>query len=211
MEIATAFLFGFAAAILGTSIPGLLNLTAVKISVQEGVLPARWFSLGAALTLGAQAWIALVFARYLEKHSEITNGLIDLSILLFLALSVYFFAASSERFRIGKKAKTFKIKGNSSRFLQGALLSGMNLFPIPYYVFISLALVSYSFFPMQVVYVQLFVLGAFLAAFLVFLTYVQLFKNTNTQQAVLMRRMNRAIGMVTLLVALFNIAKRFKG
>lgn len=210
MEITAAFLFGFFAATIGTSIPGLLNLTAVKISVQDGTLAARWFALGAALILGVQAWIALVFARYLEKHSEITDGLVDLSILLFLAMSIYFLAMSTKTFGLRKKEKKYKVRGNSSRFLQGALLSSMNLFPIPYYVFISLTLVSYAFFPMQLFYVQFFVFGAFLAAFIVFLVYVRLFKNTPTQESS-MRYMNRVIGFVTLTVAFLNIWKRING
>lgn len=207
MEVTAAFFFGFVAATVGTSIPGLLNLTAVKISVQEGSLAARWFALGAALILGIQAWIALVFARYLEQHSEITNGLIDLSILLFLAMSAYFFATSTKAFGIRKKRKKYQSVGNSSRFLQGTLMSSMNLFPIPYYVFISLTLVGFSFFPMQLFYVQFFVFGAFLAAFIVFLLYVRLFKNTPMQENS-MRYMNRVIGAVTLAVAVLNIWKR---
>ena len=64
---------GYVASFIGLIPPGLLNMTAAKIGVKQGIKPAVLFSLGVSLVVCVQCYIGLVFARYLDGHPEIID------------------------------------------------------------------------------------------------------------------------------------------
>jgi threonine/homoserine/homoserine lactone efflux protein len=67
MAILFNFIIGFTAAFIGVIPPGLINMSAAKISMKEGRRNATLFSLGVCVTVMLQTYVALLFARYLEK------------------------------------------------------------------------------------------------------------------------------------------------
>ena len=69
-----------------------------------------------------------------------------------------------------------KMRSKSSRFFMGVLLSSLNLFPIPYYVFISITLATYHYFYFDNYFIYAFSTGTAVAAFLIFLGYISFFK-----------------------------------
>ena len=73
MLLLSNFLIGFLAAIVGVIPPGLLNMTAAKISMKQGRKIALLFSAGVCITVCFQTYIALIFARYLDRHPEIID------------------------------------------------------------------------------------------------------------------------------------------
>ena len=138
---------GFCIAFLAVILPGLINMTAAKISLQEGKSEALNFALGAAVIIFFQTFIAVLFARFINDHQEIVSTLQEIGILVFSLLSIYFFWIAEKPKKI--KAHS-KVKGKSNRFFLGMLLSTLNLLPIPFYVFASMSLEASGYFSFAV-------------------------------------------------------------
>ena len=136
-------ILGFFIAFLAVILPGFINMTAAKISTQEGKNVALSFALGTSVIIFFQTFIAVLFARFISNHQEIVSTLQEIGIFVFSLLSIYFFWIAKKP----KKIKTdSKVKGKSNRFFLGMLLSTLNLLPIPFYVFASMSLSASGYF-----------------------------------------------------------------
>lgn len=195
---------GFCIAFLAVILPGLINMTAAKISLQEGKNEAVSFASGAAVVVFIQTFIAVLFARFISQHKEIVATLQEIGIFIFAGLSVYFFWIAKKPKKI--KAET-KIKGKSNRFFFGMLLSMLNLLPIPFYVFASMGLSAAGYFSFDKIPVATFVAGVVLGSFSVFYLYIAAFKKIEKKTEFLMRNINIVIGSVTTFMAIVTLIK----
>jgi hypothetical protein len=98
-----------------------------------------------------------------------------------------------------------KKKSTSTRFFLGMLLSALNFFPIPYYVFVSVTLASYNLFYFDTTNVFTFVTGVVLGSFFVFYCYITFFQKIQDKTDYLMRNMNTIIGSITGLISLITL------
>ena len=91
MSLFLNFVIGFLAALVGVIPPGLLNMSAAKISMKEGRKNALLFSIGVCVTVIAQTYVALIFARYLDMNPEIVDTLQEVALGIFICITIYFF------------------------------------------------------------------------------------------------------------------------
>ena len=195
---------GFFIAFLAVIPPGLINMTAAKISLQEGKNEAISFALGASVIIFFQTFIAVLFARFISNHQEIVSTLQEIGIFIFSLLSVYFFWIAKKP----KKIKTdSRVKGKSNRFFLGMLLSTLNLLPIPFYVFASMTLAASGYFSFDKIPVAEFVIGVMIGSFTVFYIYIIAFKKIENKTEFLMRNINTIIGSVTTFMAVLTLFK----
>lgn len=209
MTYATTLFLGFAASCLAIIPPGLLNMTAAKLGLNEGRTRALVFASGATLIVLIQTFIAVLFAKYIEKHSEIVIALRVVGLVLFIALTIFFFVK-------GQTVKTDdeeeKLHSKRSRFFMGILLSALNFFPIPFYVFVSITLASYDYFVFEKFFIATFVIGSGIGAFFAFYCYIAFFKKMESRTVFLIKNMNYFIGSVTgiiSIVTLVNVANYY--
>lgn len=197
-------ILGFCIAFLAVMPPGLINMTAAKINLQEGKNVALSFAIGAAVIIFFQTFIAVLFARFINNHEEIVSTLQEIGIFVFSLLSIYFFW-------IAKKPKKIKtdstVKGKSNRFFLGMLLSTLNLLPIPFYVFASMSLQAAGYFSFDKIPVSSFVIGVVSGSFMVFYIYIAAFKKIEKKTEFLMRNFNTIIGSVTTFMAVVTLFK----
>ena len=206
MALLTPLLSGFIAAFIGIIPPGLINMTAAKINLKEGKKNALWFVIGAVLVIFFQVFVAVLFAQVIDNRPDVVTLLREVGFVIFAFLTIYFLFLAKEP----KTKKKSKIKKSSkkSRFFLGMLLSGLNFFPIPYYVVVSVTLASYHLFVFENNIIFTFVLGSVLGSFAVLYSYIAFFGRIEKKTDYLMRNMNTIIGSITGLVAvvtLFNI------
>ena len=195
---------GFFIAFLAVIPPGLINMTAAKISLQEGKNEAISFALGASVIIFFQTFIAVLFARFINNHQEIVSTLQEIGIFIFSSLSIYFFWIAKKP----KKIKTdSRVKGKSNRFFLGMLLSTLNLLPIPFYVFASMTLAASGYFSFDKIPVAEFVIGVMIGSFTVFYIYIVAFKKIENKTEFLMRNINTIIGSVTTFMAVLTLIK----
>lgn len=204
MTFILPLVLGFCIAFLAVIPPGLINMTAAKISTQEGKNVALSFAFGAALIIFFQTFIAVLFARFISIHNEIVATLQEIGIFVFTLLSIYFFWIAKKP----KKIKTdSKVKGKSNRFFLGMLLSTLNLLPIPFYVFASMGLAAAGYFSFDKIPVFSFVIGVICGSFMVFYIYIAAFKKIEKKTEFLMGNINTIIGSVTTIMALVTLFK----
>jgi threonine/homoserine/homoserine lactone efflux protein len=207
MEIVLPLLLGFFVASVGIIPPGLINMTAAKVSIKDGRSKAISFSIGASSVIFLQTILALLFAKYIDSKPDFIVILQEIGLFFFLALTAYFFWIS----RKPKRPKEeLKIRSNSNRFFLGMLLSGLNLFPIPYYVFVSITLSTYNYFFFDNGFIYPFVLGVVLGSFFVFYLYIIFFKKEGKTSTFIIENANTIIGSITGVISLITILKLIK-
>jgi threonine/homoserine/homoserine lactone efflux protein len=211
MNLALSLLLGFFTAVIGILPPGLINMTAAKVNLKEGKKSALWFVLGAVTVIFCQAYLAILFAQFIDERPEVVVLLREVGFGIFAILTIYFlWIAKAPKIKKGK----IKKKSTTTRFFLGMLLSVLNFFPIPYYVFVSITLASYRLFSFDTTSILVFVSGVVLGSFLVFYCYIMFFKKIEDKTAYLMANMNTIIGCITGLISiitLFNIIKYYLG
>lgn len=186
-------------------------MTAAKVSLKEGKRNAFWFVLGAVTIIFFQVYLAVLFARIIDIRPDIILLLREVGFGIFSTLTVYFLWIAKK-----PKIKKPKIKENSKkkRFFLGMLLSALNFFPVPYYVFVSMTLSSYALFSFDVNSIFIFVTGAVIGSLVVFYFYISFFKKIENKADYILRNMNTIIGSITGLIAvitLFNIVRYYLG
>jgi threonine/homoserine/homoserine lactone efflux protein len=195
---------GFFIAFLAVIPPGLINMTAAKISLQEGKNEAISFAIGASVIIFFQTFIAVLFARFISNHQEVVSTLQEIGIFIFSLLSIYFFWIAKKP----KKIKTdSRVRGKSNRFFLGMLLSTLNLLPIPFYVFASMTLAASGYFNFDKIPVAEFVIGVMIGSFTVLYIYIVAFKKIENKTEFLMRNINTIIGSVTTFMAVLTLFK----
>ena len=212
MVLLTPLFSGFIAAVIGIIPPGLLNMTAAKINLKEGKKNALWFVAGAVLVIVFQVYIAVLFAHVIDNRPDIVTLLREIGFVTFSILTIYFLFIAKKP--TGKKKSKIKKSSKKSRFFLGMLLSGLNLFPIPYYVIVSITLASYHLFAFENNTILTFVTGSVLGSFVALYCYIAFFEKIEQKTDYLMRNMNTIIGSITGLVALvtlFNILNYYFG
>ncbi|ESU21725.1 hypothetical protein FCR2A7T_01830 [Flavobacterium cauense R2A-7] len=198
-------ILGFTAASVGVAPPGLLNMTAAKVSAIDGRSRAVIFALGASVTVVFQTYIAVLFAKFIDSNPDVIVLLQEIGLFIFSGLTVYFFWAGKKK---KKQQEELKMKSKTSRFFLGMLLSFLNLLPIPYYVFLSVWFSRKGWFFFNQSYIWLFVLGAVVGSFLIFYLYILFFKKKEKDKpSFLMTNGNYIIGAVTGIISLVTLFK----
>lgn len=209
MQILGLFFLGFISAFVGISPPGLINMTAVKVNLKEGKRTALWFVFGAVIIIFFQTFLALLFARAIDKSPSLILLLREIGCVIFALLTIYFlFVAKKPKL----KGSNIKKYSNSSRFFLGMLLSALNFFPIPYYVLLGITFASYQLFAFDFLSILIFVLGVVSGAFVVFYGYVVFFTKIESKADFFIQNMNKIIGTITGLIAVvtfLNILKHY--
>jgi len=203
MQFFLPFIFGFMAAVVGIIPPGLINLTAAKISLIDGIKTAMKFVFGALTVIIVQTFISVFFAQYINRNQEIIILIREIGLVIFVILSIYFLKFAKKTAEISEAPKVIKTK--RSRFLIGMLVSAINFFPIPYYVLISITLASYNLFKFELLQEILFVFGVLLGSSIVFYLYVVFFNKMKSKADYFITNMNKMIGTITGIVALFTL------
>jgi threonine/homoserine/homoserine lactone efflux protein len=92
------FFVTFSAAFMATVPPGLLNMSAAKISVEKGPNNAYIFSLGVVVVVLIQAYVAVLISKFLFSHPEVIA-------LLMKVGRWYFLCFFSILFCVGQRPK----------------------------------------------------------------------------------------------------------
>ena len=88
MNITVVFFLGLFVALIGVVPPGLLNMTAARISLKEGPGRGITFSSGVCLIVFVQTYIASIFARYLSNRPDIVEILQRVALVIFVLMTI---------------------------------------------------------------------------------------------------------------------------
>jgi threonine/homoserine/homoserine lactone efflux protein len=197
--------FGLVIGFIGVIPPGLLNLTAAKISVKQTRKAAVIFALGASFVVVGQVYIGVFFSKLLNDNPETLLLLEQFAAIAFIGLSMFFFirAALDSGTPVVKQVKRSTIK----LFAQGIILSVLNIFPIPFYIGFSSFLAGRGLFVFTYPTAHLFIIGASCGTFLMLLAYIKYVKKFSFDSSTFARKINYILGGLTLLIAIFTIIR----
>lgn len=203
MSLILNFIIGFIAAFVGVIPPGLLNMSAAKISMKNGRKQALLFSIGVSVTVMIQTSIALVFSRYLDKNPEIVDFLQKTALGIFICLTVFFlFIAKDTRREIPQQMN----KSKTNRFFSGMLIGALNLLPLPYWVYVSITFAAFGWFSFDHMDLWVTVFGSGLGTIIMLVIYIQFFKRKD-DKPVFRVNMNYLIGMITAVISIITLVK----
>lgn len=207
MGLLLHLVFGFIAAFIGVIPPGLLNITAARISLNHGRKSAGIFAIGVVITVVVQTAIALMFAKYLDKHPEIVHLLRQIAVGIFLCITGYFFLIAKDTRR--KRAKDVNESGFKQLIL-GMFLAAINLLPLPYWVYVSITFNGFGWFEFTTEAIVMCVIGSALGTLAMLIVYIQFFKRLKSKNYLNRVNMNYVIGTITGLIAVFTFIKIVK-
>ena len=207
MDITVIFFLGLIVALIGVIPPGLLNMTAAKISLKEGDTRGLMFSIGVCVIVLAQTYIAAIFARQLSNHLEIVDILQRVAFVIFVLITIYYlFVAKKEPKKVLESVRWSK-KG---RFFQGVFLSAINIFPIPYQAYMTITLASFNWLDFSQISIISYVAGAAMGTFVMLYLYMFFFHRIKDKPITSQKSMNYLIGAITgviSIITLINIIK----
>ena len=207
MNYITPFFLGFISAFIGIIPPGLINMTAAKVNNKEGRRNALWFVLGALLVICVQVFFSILFAKIINRRPDLVILMREIGFGIFATLTVYFLWLAKKP---KDKIKKLDNKSVTRRFFLGMLLSALNFFPIPYYVFVSITLASYKLFSFETTSIFIFVNGVLLGSFAVFYFYITYFNKIEKNRDFIMKNMNIIIGSITGLISIITLINIIK-
>lgn len=190
-------------ALVGVIPPGLLNMTAAKISLKEGPGRGITFSSGVCLVVFIQTYVAAIFARYLSNRPDIVEILQRVAFVIFVLITIYFLVIA--RNQSEAKVDEEDVKSKQSRFFHGMLLSALNVFPIPYQAYMTITLASFGWMDFQRTSIITYVTGAAMGTFVMLYFYIFFFEKIKNKKITSQKSMNYSIGIITGIVALITL------
>ena len=207
MNISIVFLLGLSFAFVGVIPPGMLNMSAAKISLKEGHVRGFVFSIGVCIIVGFQTYLALIFAKYLSQHPDVVDVLKRVALVLFILISIYFFLLAKSD---ASPQEVDASKSKKSRFFQGIFMSALNVFPIPYQAYVVTTLLSYQLLSLDNLSVGTYVAGATSGTFIALYIYILFFDKIKNSKITSPKRMNYCIGIITAIVSITTLVSILK-
>ncbi len=198
MNITFIFFLGLIIALIGVIPPGLLNMTAAKISLKDGSKNGVVFSIGVCVIVCVQTYIAAIFARYLSSHPEVVDILQMVAFVIFVLITIYFLLIARKQPKPDIEAN---VRSRQSRFFQGMLLSSLNVFPIPYQAYMTITLASFGWLAFESTSIASYVAGAAMGTFIMLYIYIFFFDKIKDKSFTTQKGMNYIIGTITGLIA----------
>lgn len=205
MAILYNFIIGYLAAFVGVIPPGLLNMSAAKISMKEGRKNGLLFSTGVCVMVMIQTYVALIFARFLDKHPGYVEILQQVALGIFICITLYFFFIAKDSRRPLPEGVNYS---KTSRFFTGMFLAVLNLLPLPYWVYISITFAGFGWFGFEQMEIWATVLASGMGTFTMLLLYVQFFRKKEAKPP-LNVNMNYIIGLITAVISVITFIKIF--
>lgn len=203
MTFVLAVFLGLVISIGGIIVPGMLNMTIAKISVNESQKQALNFALGAILVVLIQSFLGTYFAKFLDANPVFSEGLKKIGTFIFIALTVAFIVMGVN----AKKKKDIKVKveNKRNRFFYGMAMSSFNMFAIPWYALTSLMMSSKELFNYDIISILLFSFSAAIGTYFVFYLYARFFKKIEHKLTFIVQNINFLIAALTGIVAISSL------
>lgn len=129
MNLGRVFVVGLLISFLGALPLGTLNVTAMQLSVTDGIAPAFYFSFGALLVEILYVRLSLVAMDWVRKQKQIFRWLEWITLIVIVALAIGSFVTAMSDGENENKM----ISNDIPRFWMGAFMSAINPVQIPFW------------------------------------------------------------------------------
>ncbi|KPM32774.1 Lysine exporter protein [Croceitalea dokdonensis DOKDO 023] len=205
-HLSILFLATFGAAFLASAPPGLLNVNAAKTSVEKGSSNGIMFGLGVAVMVMAQTYLAVRIAKYLSKNPDVVAWLMQIAVLVFGILAVFFFF-KARKTTAGKHA--FKAAKKRGSFTKGMVLAAINLLTVPYYSGLNGLFSAQGIMNYEVIDEIVFIFSAGSGTFLVMYLYAIYFNRKSFKKGRFAKNSNYILSALMVLLTVITLARIF--
>jgi threonine/homoserine/homoserine lactone efflux protein len=203
MKLFRVFVSGMFISFLGTLPLGTLNISAMQISVSDGIRPALLFALGALLVEIIYVRVSLVAMNWVTRQKKLLVALEWGTVIIITALAISSFVAAADP----EVKKNVILSNTIHRFWLGVMLSAINPVQIPFWFGWSTALFTKGVLKPISSYYNLYILGIGFGTFLGNLVFIFggrfIVETLNTNQ----KYLHLVIGIIFLLTALVFVVK----
>jgi threonine/homoserine/homoserine lactone efflux protein len=203
MKLIRVFVSGMFISFLGTLPLGTLNISAMQISVSDGIRPALLFSLGALLIEIIYVRISLVAMNWVIRQKKLLRALEWGTVIVITALAVSSYVAAADP----EVKKNVILSNTIHRFWLGVMMSAINPVQIPFWFGWSTALFTKGVLKPIPGYYNMYIIGIGFGTFLGNLVFIFggriIVESLNTNQNYL----HLIIGTIFLITALIFLIK----
>jgi threonine/homoserine/homoserine lactone efflux protein len=200
------FFVTFSAALLGVVPPGLINITAAKISTQKGQLNGVIFAIGASLVVLLQAMIAVTISKYIHYNQEVIDVLLKVALVIFGLLGIYFFISALKKKE--KRIRMVKVSKKTS-FFKGILLATLNVLPIPYFAGLNALWKVSGLMEFTITDIIVFVLAAGFGTFAMLYMYVFYFDKSQSGSGKFSKYSDYILSVLMLILVIITLVRIF--
>jgi threonine/homoserine/homoserine lactone efflux protein len=193
--------------LIGVIPPGLLNISAAKISLKEGHVRGIMFSIGVCTIVFLQTYLASIFARYISNHPEIIDILQRAAFVIFILITIYYLFIAKDKSNTTREPQ---IKSKHSRFFQGMFLSSINVFPIPFQAYMTITLASFGWLDFSMTSIISYVTGTAMGTFVMLYIYIFFFDKIKNKPIASQKNMNYIIGGITGIISIITLINIIK-
>jgi threonine/homoserine/homoserine lactone efflux protein len=203
MKLFRVFVSGMFISFLGTLPLGTLNISAMQISVSDGIRPALLFAVGALMVEIIYVRISLVAMKWVTRQKKLLRRLEWATVVIITALAVSSFVAAADP----EVKKNVILSNTIHRFWLGVMLSAVNPVQIPFWFGWSTALFTRGVLKPIPRYYNLYIIGIGFGTFLGNLVFIfggrLIVDKLNTNQ----KYLHLTIGSIFLITALLFLIK----
>ncbi len=199
MEFLNTFLLAVLVAFIGFMPPGMINMTSLKMSIENHRREALLFVAGAVTVILVQSFIAVTFAKYLGRNPQIIEYLTYAAIVVFLGLAYLFYRQARQQVKLDLKDQ------KRSSYLAGLTMSSMNMLAIPFFLGYSTFLEAKGWINLDPPHNYIFSLGAVAGAFLLFFIYILFAEYIQRRVQFIAKNINYILSLLFLTLALITI------
>ncbi|MFK7750825.1 MAG: lysine transporter LysE [Kordia sp.] len=207
-DLIILFFITFSAALLGVVPPGLINITAAKISTQKGKLNGVIFAIGASIVVMIQAVIAVMISKYLYNNQEVIVVLEKVALVIFGLLGIYFFIIARKKKRKEKRIRMVKVSKKGS-FFKGIFLAMLNVLPIPYFIGLNALWRTSGLMEFSIPDVIIFVLGTGFGTFAMLYMYVFYFNKSQSKSGHFSKYSDHILSALMLVLVIVTLVRIF--
>ncbi|MDH7445995.1 LysE family translocator [Aquimarina sp. 2201CG14-23] len=203
METTKLFLVTFFASLVGVIPPGLINMTVAKTCLERGKKNGVLVAIGASVVVFVQALFAILLAKYIFFNPFVKNILLRTGAVIFFLMAIYFFVKAKQR---RTKIKVYKHAGSRSLF-KGAMMSVINVLPIPYFCTIAAAMSVSGKIEYDALRIVTFGVAAGAGTFVTLYFYVLSFLKIEKKTASITKYSNYFMGILMLILVIITLTR----
>ena len=198
-------LSGIFTSFFGSSTPSMLNMTALKISLEKGKRQSNNYNLGVSAVIIFQSSLGLLIAEQIEKYPAFLITLEKIAAVIFLILAVYFFKEFKNQKENIKKDKDNK----NNSFFVGVILSALNMFAIPFYFGIATYLSTFKWFNFELLSMIFFAAGSAIGTFGILFFYGKYAAYIQNKATIITKNINLFLSIITGFIGIYTIIKNY--
>lgn len=202
MHEVNLFVITFFAALVGVIPPGLVNMAVAKTCVDINRKAGKYKAFGAASVVLIQALVAIFIAKEILKSPDFKDNILIFGIIVLAVMMVYFLIAATRQKATSLEPKNANV---TQSFFKGILISGLNVFPIPYFIIISTFFTPQNHVDFTWMTKLIFSFSAALGSLTTFLFYVYFFDKIIKQNKLFKKYSNYFMALLMLCLLLISL------